>query len=200
MMGRALQRRVGAIKKKGKKAPRRDRRRSAAGSARKRRGAQRGKRQSRSNDGGCQVLGGSDFIWLTSSDRGRYLSPTLYPGSSQCRSSGNAATSRLSAAFSNGMQVYFAPDSSAICALAAATRSSFVFAWPARPQWEGLIAARLRADGWPEDSVAETASATLALIEGALLLARVSGHVSHLAHAKRASVSLLTVAPVPGGN
>jgi hypothetical protein len=157
-------------------------------------------RQTRSNDGGRQVLGGSDFIWLTSSDRGRYLSPTLYPGSSQCRSSGNAATSRLSAAFSNGMQVYFAPDSSAICALAAATRSSFVFAWPARPQWEGLIAARLRADGWPEDSVAETASATLALIEGALLLARVSGHVSHLAHAKRASVSLLTVAPVPGGN
>jgi TetR/AcrR family transcriptional repressor of lmrAB and yxaGH operons len=67
-------------------------------------------------------------------------------------------------------------------------------------QWEGLIAARLRADGWPEDSVAGTASATLALIEGALLLARVSGQVSHLAHAKRASVSLLAVAPVPGGN
>ena len=37
--------------------------------------------------------------------------------------------------------------------------------------WEGLIAARLRADGWPENSVAETASAALALIEGALLLA-----------------------------
>ncbi len=67
-------------------------------------------------------------------------------------------------------------------------------------QWEGLIAARLRADGWPEDSVAETASATLSLIEGALLLARVSGHVSHIAHAKRASVSLLAVPPVPGGN
>jgi TetR/AcrR family transcriptional repressor of lmrAB and yxaGH operons len=58
-------------------------------------------------------------------------------------------------------------------------------------QWEGLIAARLRADGWPEDSIAETASATLSLIEGALLLARVSGRVSHLAHAKRAAVSLL---------
>jgi TetR/AcrR family transcriptional repressor of lmrAB and yxaGH operons len=67
-------------------------------------------------------------------------------------------------------------------------------------QWESLIAARLRADGWPEDSVAETASATLSLIEGALLLARVSGHVSHIAHAKRASVSLLAVPPVPGGN
>jgi len=63
-------------------------------------------------------------------------------------------------------------------------------------QWEGLIAARLRADGWPEDSVAETASAALALVEGALLLARVSGQVSHLANAKRAAVSLLTAPAV----
>jgi TetR/AcrR family transcriptional regulator, lmrAB and yxaGH operons repressor len=67
-------------------------------------------------------------------------------------------------------------------------------------QWEGLIAARIRADGWPEASVAETASAALALVEGALLLARVSGQVSHLTHAKRAAVSLLAVPPVPGGN
>jgi TetR/AcrR family transcriptional repressor of lmrAB and yxaGH operons len=59
-------------------------------------------------------------------------------------------------------------------------------------QWEGLIAARLRADGWPGDLAAEAASAALALIEGALLLARVSGQVSHLAHAKRAAMSLLT--------
>lgn len=58
-------------------------------------------------------------------------------------------------------------------------------------QWEGLIAGRLRADGWPEDSVAETASAALALIEGALLLARVSGNLTHLANAKRAAMSLL---------
>jgi TetR/AcrR family transcriptional regulator, lmrAB and yxaGH operons repressor len=58
-------------------------------------------------------------------------------------------------------------------------------------QWEGLIAERLLADGWPEDSVAETASAALALVEGALLLARVSGRVSHLANAKRAAVFLL---------
>src|SRR5271167_569310 len=58
-------------------------------------------------------------------------------------------------------------------------------------QWEGLIAARLRADGWPEGSVAGTASAALALIEGALLLARVSGRGSPLVHAKRAAVSLL---------
>jgi TetR/AcrR family transcriptional repressor of lmrAB and yxaGH operons len=58
-------------------------------------------------------------------------------------------------------------------------------------QWEGLLAARIRADGWPEDSVAETASAALALIEGALLLARVSGQSSHLANARRAALSLL---------
>jgi TetR/AcrR family transcriptional repressor of lmrAB and yxaGH operons len=64
-------------------------------------------------------------------------------------------------------------------------------------QWEGLIAARLRADGWPEEVVAETASAALALIEGALLLARVSGQVSHLANAKRA-VALLLAAPTVG--
>ncbi len=60
-------------------------------------------------------------------------------------------------------------------------------------QWEGLIAARLRTDGWPEDSVVETASAALALIEGALLLARVSGQASHLANAKRAAATLLAV-------
>jgi TetR/AcrR family transcriptional regulator, lmrAB and yxaGH operons repressor len=65
--------------------------------------------------------------------------------------------------------------------------------------WESVIAAQLRVDGWPEDSVAETASAALALIEGALLLARVSGQVSHLANAKRAAVSLLAV-PAVGGD
>jgi TetR/AcrR family transcriptional repressor of lmrAB and yxaGH operons len=66
-------------------------------------------------------------------------------------------------------------------------------------QWEGLIAARLRADRWPEDSVVETASAALALIEGALLLTRVSGRVSHLANAKVAALSLLT-APSAGAH
>jgi TetR/AcrR family transcriptional repressor of lmrAB and yxaGH operons len=58
-------------------------------------------------------------------------------------------------------------------------------------QWETLIASRLRADGWPEESVPETASAILSLIEGALLLARVSGRTVHLASAKRATLSLL---------
>jgi TetR/AcrR family transcriptional regulator, lmrAB and yxaGH operons repressor len=59
-------------------------------------------------------------------------------------------------------------------------------------QWESLIAARLRADGWPEHSVPETASAVLALIEGALLLARVTRQLSHLANAKRAALALLS--------
>jgi TetR/AcrR family transcriptional repressor of lmrAB and yxaGH operons len=66
-------------------------------------------------------------------------------------------------------------------------------------QWERLIAVRLEADRWPEDLVAETASAALALIEGALLLTRVSGQVSHLAHAKRAALSLLALPPIEGG-
>lgn len=62
-------------------------------------------------------------------------------------------------------------------------------------QWEALIAARLRADGWPEDSLSTAASAALALIEGALLLTRVSGQVSHLAHAKHAALTLLAAPP-----
>jgi TetR/AcrR family transcriptional repressor of lmrAB and yxaGH operons len=63
-------------------------------------------------------------------------------------------------------------------------------------EWQGLIAARLRADGWPEDSVDETASAALALVEGALLLARVSGRVEHLANARVGALALLRT---PGG-
>jgi TetR/AcrR family transcriptional repressor of lmrAB and yxaGH operons len=59
-------------------------------------------------------------------------------------------------------------------------------------QWESLIATRLRADGWPEDSVPQTASAVLALIEGALLLARVTGQARHLASASRAVLALLS--------
>jgi TetR/AcrR family transcriptional regulator, lmrAB and yxaGH operons repressor len=62
-------------------------------------------------------------------------------------------------------------------------------------QWEALIAARLGADGWPEDSLSTAASAALALIEGALLLTRVSGQVSHLAHAKHAALTLLAAPP-----
>ncbi len=57
-------------------------------------------------------------------------------------------------------------------------------------QWECLIAARLRAEGWPERSVGEAASSALSLVEGALLLARVTGDLGHLAHAKRSAASL----------
>jgi TetR/AcrR family transcriptional regulator, lmrAB and yxaGH operons repressor len=66
-------------------------------------------------------------------------------------------------------------------------------------QWEGLIAARIRAEGCQESVVAEKASAALSLIEGALLLARVSGQTNHLAHAKRAAASLLVSTPAPDG-
>ena len=58
-------------------------------------------------------------------------------------------------------------------------------------EWQGLIAARLRVDGWPEDSVDETASAALSLVEGALLLTRVSGRPEHLANARVAALALL---------
>ena len=66
--------------------------------------------------------------------------------------------------------------------------------------WEELIAARLRADGWPQDSVEETASAALALVEGALLLARVSGQRVHLDNSKRAALALLAAAPQSAGD
>lgn len=57
--------------------------------------------------------------------------------------------------------------------------------------WEARIAERLRADGWPEDSIPEAASTGLSLIEGALLLAKVSGQLDHLANAKKAALVLL---------
>ena len=60
--------------------------------------------------------------------------------------------------------------------------------------WEGLIAARLRQDGWSEQAAVRAASATLSLVEGALLLARVSGDVDHLANAKQAVATLLASA------
>jgi TetR/AcrR family transcriptional repressor of lmrAB and yxaGH operons len=62
-------------------------------------------------------------------------------------------------------------------------------------QWEDLLAGRLRADGWPDDAVPQAASAALSLIEGALLLARVTGQINHLANAKQAARALLTAAP-----
>ena len=66
-------------------------------------------------------------------------------------------------------------------------------------EWEGLIAERLSADGWPERSAAEMASAALALIEGALLLARVSGQLSHLDHAESVASTILAAPPAETG-
>lgn len=63
--------------------------------------------------------------------------------------------------------------------------------------WQELIAARLDSDGWPPDAIEETASAALALVEGALLLARVSGQRIHLANSKRAALTLLGAPPAP---
>ncbi|HTW19223.1 MAG TPA: TetR/AcrR family transcriptional regulator [Mycobacteriales bacterium] len=57
--------------------------------------------------------------------------------------------------------------------------------------WQALIAASLRSDGWAEDTVHSAASAALALVEGALLLARVSGQLDHLENARRGLQSLL---------
>jgi TetR/AcrR family transcriptional repressor of lmrAB and yxaGH operons len=62
-------------------------------------------------------------------------------------------------------------------------------------RWEELLAGRLRADGWPDDDIPEAASAALSLIEGALLLARVTGRISHLANAKQAARALFAAAP-----
>ena len=56
---------------------------------------------------------------------------------------------------------------------------------------EALIAARLRADGWSDDGAEEAASAAFALIEGALLLGRVSNQRRHLVRAQRAVLALL---------
>jgi TetR/AcrR family transcriptional repressor of lmrAB and yxaGH operons len=62
-------------------------------------------------------------------------------------------------------------------------------------QWESLIARRLRADGWKQDAVPEAASAALSLVEGALLLARVTGRLDHLTHAKNAAGALFAAPP-----
>jgi TetR/AcrR family transcriptional repressor of lmrAB and yxaGH operons len=64
-------------------------------------------------------------------------------------------------------------------------------------QWGAVLASRLRDDDWPEDAVPGAVSVALMLIEGALLLARVSGDVGHLDHAK--SVALTVLASPPRG-
>jgi AcrR family transcriptional regulator len=62
-------------------------------------------------------------------------------------------------------------------------------------QWGALITARFRGDGWSKDSAEEAASAALSLIEGALLLARVSGESRHLDNAKRAALVMFATPP-----
>jgi TetR/AcrR family transcriptional repressor of lmrAB and yxaGH operons len=57
--------------------------------------------------------------------------------------------------------------------------------------WIGAVADRLRADGWDVDRADETARAVISLIEGALLLSRVSGEPSALHAAKAATRALL---------
>ncbi|WP_067658040.1 TetR/AcrR family transcriptional regulator [Nocardia harenae] len=57
--------------------------------------------------------------------------------------------------------------------------------------WIGAVADRLRTDGRPGDQAQQTASAIISLIEGALLLSRVTGEPGALQHAKTAARSLL---------
>jgi TetR/AcrR family transcriptional repressor of lmrAB and yxaGH operons len=62
-------------------------------------------------------------------------------------------------------------------------------------QWEAVLASNLRDRSWPEDAVPGAASVALTLIEGALLLARVTGEVGHLDHAKTVALSTLASPP-----
>jgi TetR/AcrR family transcriptional regulator, lmrAB and yxaGH operons repressor len=58
-------------------------------------------------------------------------------------------------------------------------------------QWEALLVSRLRDDNWPEGAIPGAASVALTLIEGALLLARVTGEVSHHDYAKSVALTVL---------
>lgn len=58
-------------------------------------------------------------------------------------------------------------------------------------EWIGVIADRLRVDGWPQARAEQTASAIIALLEGALMLSRVAGDPAALHHAGVAVRALL---------
>jgi TetR/AcrR family transcriptional regulator, lmrAB and yxaGH operons repressor len=58
--------------------------------------------------------------------------------------------------------------------------------------WRAAIADRLRAEEWPSDQADATALAVIALIEGALILSRISGDAAALHAAKPAARLLLT--------
>lgn len=58
--------------------------------------------------------------------------------------------------------------------------------------WCQAVADRLRGDGWEADSADETALAVIALLEGALILSRISGDRAALDAAKTAARTLLS--------
>jgi TetR/AcrR family transcriptional repressor of lmrAB and yxaGH operons len=57
--------------------------------------------------------------------------------------------------------------------------------------WCLAVTDRLRGDGWPEHEAEHTALAVIALIEGALILSRISGNADALNAAKAAARTLL---------
>ena len=57
--------------------------------------------------------------------------------------------------------------------------------------WCGAVAERLSADGWSSESATQTAQAVIALIEGSLILSRISGDRGALDAAKAAARTLL---------
>ena len=57
--------------------------------------------------------------------------------------------------------------------------------------WCLAVADRLRADGWPQPDAKQTALAVIAVIEGGLILSRISGDSAALNAAKAASRTLL---------
>ena len=63
--------------------------------------------------------------------------------------------------------------------------------------WRSAVTDRLRADGWPDDQADQTALAVIALVEGALLLSRITGDAAGLSSAKTAARSLLNRARPP---
>ena len=60
--------------------------------------------------------------------------------------------------------------------------------------WCLAVTERLQADGWPEQDAEQTALAVIALVEGALILSRVSGNADALNAAKAAARTLLSSA------
>jgi TetR/AcrR family transcriptional repressor of lmrAB and yxaGH operons len=60
--------------------------------------------------------------------------------------------------------------------------------------WCRALTDRLQADAWPEQEAEQTALAVVALIEGALILSRVSGNADALSAAKAAARRLLSSA------